>query len=177
MRDVILSTLEADSYGEAAKKKRAQRRMDMLDGNAKSYAKWLNSPDRMKQFTDYNALVALIGGIKSQKEEEKKKRKEKKTADEKEKERKKIETELKEQREKEQEMPGIRDVVSQGLQHVLSKTNREKKKILQYYFEESKSTVNNMKKAALDELLKEKMQNSNSPLEEQIETNYMNVDR
>ena len=62
MQDVMISMLEADAFGEHVKKKRARHQMYMVDGNAKNYARWLNSPDRMKQFIDYNynKLQALI---------------------------------------------------------------------------------------------------------------------
>ena len=39
MQDVVLSTLEMDSYGKNEKKKRARRRMCIVNGNAKSYEK------------------------------------------------------------------------------------------------------------------------------------------
>ena len=39
MQDVLLSTLEMDSYGNNAKKKRARRRMCIVNGSAKSYEK------------------------------------------------------------------------------------------------------------------------------------------
>ena len=48
MSDCILSNLERDSYGENAKKKRARRRMCMVDGSARSYSKQLNSTARME---------------------------------------------------------------------------------------------------------------------------------
>ena len=33
-----------------AQRKSAQYRMDVLDGNTKSYAKWLNEPEQMEHF-------------------------------------------------------------------------------------------------------------------------------
>ena len=50
MQDVLLSTLEMDSYGENAKKKRAHFLMWMVDGSAKSYSKQLNSAARMEKY-------------------------------------------------------------------------------------------------------------------------------
>ena len=47
-KDLLLSTVEEDAYGEAAEKKKARRRQDMIDGNAKSYSRVLNSEERMK---------------------------------------------------------------------------------------------------------------------------------
>ena len=84
MRDVLLSTLEQDVVGNYAKKKRARRRMDFLDGYTKSYSKWLNSPQRMEKYADQNALVGILAEMKMEKDEEKKKQKEKKSEYEKE---------------------------------------------------------------------------------------------
>ena len=63
MRDVILSSLEQDSFGENAKKKRARRRMCFIDGNTKSYSKWLNSDARMEKYTDHNELTGIVAEL------------------------------------------------------------------------------------------------------------------
>ena len=60
MQDVLLSTLEMDSYGENAKKKRARLFMWMVDGSAKIYSKQLNSAARMEKYIDQNALVGIL---------------------------------------------------------------------------------------------------------------------
>ena len=70
MRDVILSSLEQDSFGENAKKKRARRRMCFIDGNAKSYSKWLNSDTRMEKYADHNELTGLVAELVLEKDEE-----------------------------------------------------------------------------------------------------------
>ena len=75
MQDVIILMLEADAVGERSKKKIAICQVDMVDVNAKSYARWLNSPERMNKFIDYNKLQALIVGMKLEKDEEKERKK------------------------------------------------------------------------------------------------------
>ena len=67
MSDCILSTLEKDSYGENAKKKRARRRMCMVDGSARSYSKQLNSTARMEAYEDQNALVGILAALQLEK--------------------------------------------------------------------------------------------------------------
>ena len=133
MRDVILSTLKLDSYGENAKKKRAQRRMCMLDGNARSYSKQLNSPARMEKYADQNCLVAILAELRLQQEEEKKTEREKKVANEKEKERNRLAKEIEKQQLKESLMPSIIEDVNQGLNFVLSKTNPRRNKFWNYF--------------------------------------------
>ena len=71
MRNVILAVLEDNAFSEKAKKERARRRMDILDGNNK----YLNSAERMEKYADYNQLMTLIASIKAERNEEKKRRK------------------------------------------------------------------------------------------------------
>ena len=62
MRDLIISTLELaqDPFKENTKKKRAQRGMCFVDGNATSYSKWLNSESQMKKYTNHNELMEIF---------------------------------------------------------------------------------------------------------------------
>jgi hypothetical protein len=39
MTDLLLTRVEEDAFGEGTKKKRARRRQDFYDGNAKSYSR------------------------------------------------------------------------------------------------------------------------------------------
>ena len=133
MRDVILSTLEQDVVGSYAKKKRARRRMDFLDGNAKSYSKWLNSPERMEKYADQNALIGILAEMKLEKDEEKKKQKEKKAEYEKQKRRRNEEKTEKKRLEKEKEEPIAAAYVKEGLDHVLKLTNNKLQKILVFF--------------------------------------------
>ena len=73
MRDVILSTLEQDSFGKNAKQKRAHRRMCMVDDSAASYSKQLNSPAQIEKFSDQNFLVAIMAGMRLEKDNDKQK--------------------------------------------------------------------------------------------------------
>jgi hypothetical protein len=50
--DFLFSTMESDAYGEKAQKKWAHHRQDFIDGNAQSYARWLNSPECMEALSD-----------------------------------------------------------------------------------------------------------------------------
>ena len=68
---------EQDVAGSYVKKKRARSRMDFLDGNAKSYSKWLNSLERMEKYANQNALVGILVKMKLEKDEEKKETKRK----------------------------------------------------------------------------------------------------
>jgi len=58
--------------GAKAKKKMARRRDDFIDGNAKSYAKILNCPTRMRKLEDYNKMQACLAEIYAERGEEKK---------------------------------------------------------------------------------------------------------
>ena len=91
MRDVILSSLEQDTFGDNAKKKRARRQTDFLDGNTRSYAKWLNSPARMEKYSDQNSLAGMLANMRLEKDNEKKRQKEKQAANAKERKRKNAE--------------------------------------------------------------------------------------
>lgn len=120
MRDVILSTLEQDAVGNNAKKKYAHCIIDFLDGNAKSYAKCLNSLERMEKYADQNAIVGLFAKMKLEKEEEKKKQEEKKAKYEKERKRKNGEKAKRKWLEKETEELIAAEHVSKGLDHNLT---------------------------------------------------------
>ena len=167
MRDVILATLEEDAYSEKSKKKRAQRRMDILDGNAKSYAKFLNLAERMEKYADYNQLTALIASMKLERKEEKKKRKERKTENEAEKERKKQEVEEKEKEMKDSLMPFLEEEVSKGYDYIKERTVPELMNILYYYFDVKKvegKTVKGLRRHLLIELIEERMKSLTTPM-------------
>ena len=149
MRDVILSTLEQDSFGENAKKKRARRRMCMVDGSAASYSKQLNSPARMEKFVDQNFLVAMMAEMRLEKDNYKKKAKEKKEEEDKRKERNKLAKDLEREQNKRNEMPGIENDIQLGLEHVLKKTVPELVLILDYYYNEDRKKLNKMKRAGV----------------------------
>ena len=89
VRDVLLSSLEEDAYGENAKKRRACRRHDFIDGNAKSYAKWLNAPERMQKYAEYNELQSRMAEIRADKDKERETRKQAKEKKKQEREQKK----------------------------------------------------------------------------------------
>ena len=136
----------------------------MVDGNAKSYARWLNSPERMKKYTDYNKLQSLIAGMKSEKDEEKKRKKEKKAADEAAKERKKIATKLKENKERERLMPSLIEELRKGVDSVQKLTNPKLKNILQHYFDVK--NVKGLKRSALQRKIRECMEWMEMPIDD-----------
>ena len=131
MREVIMLTLEQDVVSNYAKKKHARRRMDFLDVNTKSYAKWLNLLEWMEKYTYQNALVGLLSKMKLEKEEEKKKQKEKKAEYKKQKTKKKARNKENAKRkilQKEIEKPIAAAHVDKGLDHVLKLTNSKLQK-------------------------------------------------
>lgn len=157
MRDVLLSTLEQDVVWNYAKKKRARCRMDFLDGNAKSYSKWLNSPQRMEKYADQNALVGILAEMKVEKEEEKKKQKEKKSEYEKERKRKNKEKAERKLLEKEREEPIAAANVVKGLDHVLKLTVVKMRKILVHYYGENETAMNKLRRPEIESLIRDKM--------------------
>ena len=162
MRDVILSSLEQDSFGENAKKKRARRRMCFIDGNAKSYSKWLNSDARMEKYADHNELTGIVAELVLEKDEEKKRTKEKRAANDKEKERNKLIKEIEKQQLKDKEMPLILEDINKGLLFVMSKNMPWIKKILSYHYNVEDKQLNKMKRNDVDILITEKMTASNN---------------
>ena len=157
MQDVLLSTLEMDSYGDNAKKKRARRRMCMVDGSAKSYSKQLNSASRMEKYTDQNALIGILAALRLETDEAKKKAKEKKATDMEEKQRNKIANEIRKQQEKDNAMPSILDDINKGLAFVQSKNMTRLKQILLYYYNVNETELNKLKRNGLDALITTKM--------------------
>ena len=140
--------------------------MCMLDGNASSYSKQLNSPARMEKYTDQNCLVAILAELRLQKEEEKKMAREKKAADDKEKERNKVAKEIQKQQLKDRVMPSIIEDVNKGLNFVLSKTNPRKEQILEFFYTVNRKELPT-KRDDLNILITQKMtpshNNNNSP--------------
>ena len=110
MQDLLLCTVE-EAYGEGAKKKRALRRQDMIDGNAKSYARVLNSPDRMESLIDFNGLAAVVSEMRREKDEKRAETAAKKKQEDKEKQKKKAAEEERIQKEKEELLPGLKLVL------------------------------------------------------------------
>ena len=162
MRDVILSSLEQDSFGENAKKKRARRRMYFIDGNAKSYSKWLNSDTQMEKYADHNELTGIVAELVLEKDEEKKRTKEKRAANDKEKERNKLIKEIEKQQLKDKEMPLILEDINKGLLFAMSKNIPWIKKILSYHYNVEDKQLNKMKRNDVDILITEKMTASNN---------------
>ena len=157
MRDVILSTLELDSYGDNAKKKRARRRMCMVDGNASSYSKQLNSPARMEKYADQNCSVAMLAELQLERDNDKKKAKEKKEEKDKLKERNRITKDLERERNKLNAMPGIEQDIQLGIEHVLKKNAKELVLILDYYYNVNRTDLNKMRRPALVNMITTKM--------------------
>jgi hypothetical protein len=145
IRDVLFSTMESDAYGEKAQKKRARRRQDFIDGNAKSYARWLNSPERMEALSDYNqmmASMALVRKDNDDKRREAQERKAKKAED-----KQKQEEAAKEafERKKAELLPKIKDDLSKGAEHIGTLKGARLKEILRYCFSVKSVEVNKMK--------------------------------
>jgi hypothetical protein len=139
--DKALYVAEDEAFGDGAKQKRARRRLDIMDGNIKSHARWLNNPERLEANIQLLRLQAVIQDIRVDAEDKKKaisdKRKKKnvkklqKIADQEEVERLKAE-EL---------FPELEHHVLQGFDHIQTLTVSNMKDILIYYFYELKTEV------------------------------------
>jgi hypothetical protein len=142
--ELFLLSIEEDAYGKSATKKRNRRHQDFIDGNAKSYARVLNSSHRMEAVTEYNSLLTTLAGIRAENDEKKTERDNKKKEEQIQKEQKA--TEVKEAREAKRQdlLPGIREDIAKGEQYVLMLPNTRLKEILLYYFEVERSIVNKL---------------------------------
>jgi hypothetical protein len=149
LRDVLLSTIEKDGYGERARKKRARRRQDMIDGNAKSYARWLNSPARMESYAEFNAMQAAIACVRDdadRRREEKSREQERKKAEKK--------AIADEKRRKEEEriaelMPELKEDTMKGVDHVNTLRRPRMEDILQRVYGVSRASVKKLTKLEL----------------------------
>lgn len=131
--------------------------MCMVDGNASSYSKQLNSPTRMEKYADQNCLVAMLAKLKLEIDNNKKKAKEKKEEKDKQKERNRITKELERERNKLNAMPGIEKDIQLGLEHVLKKNAKELVFILDYYYNVNRTDLNKMRRLAFVNMITTKM--------------------
>jgi len=118
---VLLSSVEQGSFGEEAKKRIAKRRQhEVIDGNAKSYLKVLNSEERMRKVTDYNEMTARIAEISAEKDDQKRKKQQEKEQKKKDKEKKDAEENSGIDKEKDEKLPGIILDVNKGEDYLVS---------------------------------------------------------
>jgi hypothetical protein len=119
-KDLLLSSVEEDAYGDGANKKRARRRQDMNDGNAKSYSRILNSDKRMESYKEWNELQAGLSMVRRDKDNKREmKATEKRRATE-QNELKKAEQEAAEKAQKEALIPKLKEDIKKGFEHISS---------------------------------------------------------
>ena len=152
-----MSNVEQAAYRVQAQKKLARRRHDIIDGNRKSYAKVLNSDERMEKVMDYNNLQAAIAEINVERDEDKKKKQKEKDEKKKEKERKEVEKKIATENEKIEKMPGILEDIAKGLGHLNTMKAPRLRDILVFYFKYSIGEVRNAKKAELINMMNNEM--------------------
>ena len=154
--DLMLSKMEEDTIGAKAKKKIARRRHDFIDGSAKSYAKILNCPTRMRRLEDYNKMQACLAEVLAGREEEKKQRKLEKEQEKANKEKKKAERAAALEAERKEKIDGIVEDIQKGQNHFQTLKMNRLKEILRLYFYVRPVDMYRLKKASLLELLTEK---------------------
>lgn len=154
--DLMLSKMEEDTIGAKAKKKIARRRHDFIDGSAKSYAKILNCPTRMRRLEDYNKMQACLAEVLAGREEEKKQRKLEKEQEKANKEKKKAEKAAALEAERKEKIDGIVEDIQKGQNHFQTLKMNRLKEILRLYFYVRPVDMYRLNKASLLELLTEK---------------------
>jgi hypothetical protein len=145
LRDVLMSSLEADAYGVRAQKKRARRRQDFIDGNAKSYARWLNSPDRLEAFSDYNELMTAMAVVRKDNDDKRSQAKERKAKEAEAKEKEKSAANEAFQKKRADLLPLIDDDLVKGSEHIETLKRPRLKEILLYRYSVKNGEANKMK--------------------------------
>jgi hypothetical protein len=149
MQDMLLATIEEEAYGEHAKKKRARHRQDLVDGNMKSYSRWLNNPERMDDYQEYLGLSAVLSEIQHEEDEKRNARAANKKSKEDEKRKKREEREADEEQRKQERLPGIQEDMKGGKEHLQALLVKRLKVVLVYGLERPRSDVNKLKKPEL----------------------------
>ena len=76
--DVQEAMIIEQSYGEAARKKEARRRIDIISGNVASYSQLLNSKEQLSRVKEFNEVAASLAMMNAEKDENKRDREEEK---------------------------------------------------------------------------------------------------
>jgi hypothetical protein len=149
MQDMLMATIEEEAYGEHAKKKRARRRQDLVDGNMKSYSRWLNNPERMDDFQEYLGLSAVLSEIRREEDEKRSARAADKKSKDEEKRKKREEREAEDERRKQELLPGIQEDMMGGKEYLKTLLVKRLKDVLVYGLYRPRSDVNKLKKPEL----------------------------
>jgi hypothetical protein len=157
LRDVLMSTLEADAYGVRAQKKRARRRQDFIDGNAKSYARWLNSPDRLVAFSDYNELVAAMAVVRKDIDEKRSEAKERKANEAEAKQKEKSAAKEAFEKKRADLLPLIDDDLVKGSEYIETLKKPRLKEILLYRYSVKSGEVGKMRVSQMKAFILGKM--------------------
>jgi len=171
--DLLLSSVEQGSFGEEAKRIIANRHHDVIDGNAKSFSKVLNSEERMRKVTDYNEMTAGIAEISAEKDDQKRKKQEEEQK--KDKEKKDAGKKAAIDKEKDEKLPGIILDVNKGEDYLVSLKVPRMREILTFYFNMPSAAVRNAKKAEVLQMIREDMSSMHQEMadaatEAQLET-------
>jgi hypothetical protein len=149
VEELLLLNVELEAYGEHAKKKRARRRHDFIDGSMKSYCRWINDPQRMSSYQEYLGMTAVLSEVRRREDEKKEaKAAEKKSKDD-EKHAKRVAREAAEEKKKLELLPGILEDLKKGKEDLQALNLTRLKDMLVYGLEVPKSVVSKLKKPEL----------------------------
>jgi hypothetical protein len=148
---------EEDAYGDGAKQKRARRRLDIMDGNIKSHARWLNDPERMECNLQLLRLQAVMANIRVDADDKKALAAEEKKKKEEEKLKKKEAAIAADNLKAETLNPVVTEHVDRGFGHIKTLKVAALKEILIYYYLEPKGVVKKLKKQQLLDLIEGNM--------------------
>ena len=154
--DLVLSKTEQDAMGAKAKKKTAQRRHDFVDGNAKSCAKTLNCPTRMRKLEDCNKMQACLADVHAERDKHEKQKQLEKEQLKATREKKKADKAAALEAERKDKTDGIVEDVRKGENHFGQLTVSRLCDILRFCFAVRPTNVNGLRKMELvDSLTKE----------------------
>jgi hypothetical protein len=154
MGDLLLATIEEEAYGEHAKQKRARRRMDIIDGNAKSYARHLNNNVRLQRYTEYNGLQAVLSALRSEQDEKRAKSTEDKKQKQAEKQHKKAHEEVAKKEKEKELLPVLELEMGKGIDHIMTQNVPRLKEILIYYFRKPRKDIKSLKSQELKDAIR-----------------------
>ena len=154
-RDIQIGAIIDQCVGRFSKRRIARRRIDIISGNINSYARILNGPAEMSKIRTYNELTASMAELQKERDEQAELSRAKKKKTDEEKVAKKLEANRVAAEEHTRLLPICSAYVAKGMDHVLSLTVNKKRDILLHIFNHKK--LSNIKKAAVDDLIKSKM--------------------
>jgi len=157
-KDVLLGSLMLETSGIRAKKKMAKWRLDLSTGLVQSYCRVLNGSENLKKMQEHCELASSLAAVQAEKDSDKAESQAKKKTEIEKKAANKAAAEQKRQEEKEMLMPGFKEDVSKGLDHVMTLPKPRLFNLLKYFFEDKTKSLKQMKKAEVMALAKQHME-------------------